>query len=68
MRVDGETTFCSPKFGVKFKNRNMKILIFWIDKSLYGTMKNQIGNKVGMTFFQIVFVFNLLKSLKIWWC
>ncbi len=55
MGVDGETTFCSPKFGVKFKNRNVKISIFQIDKSLYGTMKNQIGNKVGITFFQIFF-------------
>jgi hypothetical protein len=55
MGVDGETTFCLPKFGVKFKNRNVKIFIFQIDKSLYGTMKNQIGNKVGMTFFQYFF-------------
>jgi hypothetical protein len=52
MGTNGQTTFCLPKFEVKFETKNGAIFIFRVDKFFHCTMKNQGGNQYGMAFFQ----------------
>jgi len=62
--VEGEGIFCLLEYPIKFKTHNGFIFMFRVDKHLHCTIKNQMGDQYGMTFFQKKFIMNFLKASK----
>jgi hypothetical protein len=64
LKVDGLGTLCLPEFKFKFKTKSGGIFMFFVDKILHYTMKNQSGNQYGVTFVQKTSMFKYLMNLN----